>query len=205
MEVEMIAGGRITDEVDHYRLRGEYGNTVRIVRQRPPERLRWRTATSLVTSIAGKTQGLERMRIEEPIRELVLDLDDRILRREVTLDARRNGVDLDRGEILAPHTMWDLKRTAYLAGVDLEILGRYVSLPGDYSKSIDTAAVALVGRTLAGLHRKRAQKLIMRVSGTDGSQPMKRYQQFMLERAGQDNELARRWTALAKTMVKGSR
>jgi hypothetical protein len=181
----MISGGRVT------------------VTHRPPERLRWRTATSVVTSIAGRLGGLDRMRVEEPVRELVLDLDDRILRREVTLDARRNGVDLDRGEVLPPHNMWDLKRTAYLAGVDLEALARHVRLPADYFSRIDTAGVVLVSRALSNLHGNRAQKLLMRVSGErDGKQPVRRHEQMMLDRAAYDAELARRWAALARTMVK---
>lgn len=200
----MISGGRVTDEVEYFRSRRELRNVVRTVTRRPPERLRWRTATSVVTYIAGKLQGLERMRVEEPVRELILDIDDRILRREVTLDARRNGVDLDRGEVLPPHNMWDLKRTAYLAGVDLELLGRHLKLPGDYSRRIDTAGVVLVSRALSNLHGNRAQKLLTRVSDRDEKQPLMRYEQMMLDRASYDAEQARRWAALARTMVKGS-
>ena len=201
----MIAGGRVTDKVEYYRSRRELRNLVRTVTHQPPERLRWRTATSVVTSIAGNLQGLERMRIEEPVRELILDIDDYILRREVTLDARRNGVDLDRGEVLPRHTMWDLTRTAYLSGVDLEALARHVRLPGDYFKRIDTAGVVLVSRALSTLHGNRAQKLLMRVNNRKEKRPMMRYEQMMLDRASYDTELARRWAALARTMVKGSR
>ena len=200
----MIPGGRITDEVEYFRSRREIRNIVRAVTQRPPERLRWRTATSVATAIAGKLAGLERMRVEEPVRELVLDLEDIILRREVALDARHNGVDLDRGEILPRHNMWDLRRTAYLTGVDIGVLGRHLRLPSDYSQKIDTAAVVLVSRALANLHGNRAQKLLMRVSSRDGSRPLMRYEQMMLDRAEYDADNARRWAALGKTMVKGS-
>ena len=200
----MISGGRITDEVEYYRSRREVRYIVRAVTQRPPERLRWRTATAVATAIAGRLAGLERMRVEEPVRELVLDLEDRILRREVALDARYNGVDLDRGEILPGHNMWDLRRTAYLTGVDLGVLGHHVRLPADYSQRIDTAAVVLVSRALSNLHGNRAQKLLMRVSGRNGNGPLMRYEQMMLDRAEYDAEIARRWAALGKTMVKGS-
>lgn len=200
----MNTSGRVTDQVDHYRQRRELRGVVRVIRNRPPERLRWRTALATVTQIAGGLYGRERMIIEEPIREVILDLEDKILRRETTLDARRYGVDLDRGEILPKHNMWDLKRTAFLTGVDLDLLGHYIKLPEDYSRTIDTAAVVLIGRSLADLHRKRAQKLYLRVQERPDRHLML-HERFMMERANYDTELARRWTALTKNMVQGSR
>lgn len=197
-------GGRITDQVDTCRKKGEFRGIVRVIRNGPPERLRWRTALSSATQIAGGLRGRERSLIEEPIRELVLDLGDKILRRESALDARRFGVDLDRGEILPRHNMWDLKRTAFLTGIDLDLLARFIKLPEDFSRPVDTAAVVLVGRALAELHRKRAQKLFLRVQERP-EHTLMRHEHFMLERANYDTELARRWSALSKTMVQGSR
>src|SRR5436309_15990298 len=110
----MSQGARVTDEIDFYRRRGQLQNTVRVIRARTPERLRWRAGVACVTQIAGSLRGRERMRIEEPVRELVLDLEDRMLRRETVLDARRSGVDLDRGEVLPRLTRWDLRRNAFL-------------------------------------------------------------------------------------------
>jgi hypothetical protein len=201
----MNLGGRVTDEVEHYRKRGELRSLVRTVRTRPPERLRWRTAMSTVTEVAGVLQGHNRMRVEEPIRELVLDLDDTILRRETTLDARRNGVDLDRGEILPSHTMWDLKRTAFLTGVDINNLSRYVEFPDDFSKPIDTAAVVLVGRALSNMYWSRSQRLRLRISKAIKPSSLMPHEQYILERADYESDLARRWAALSKTMVQGSR
>jgi hypothetical protein len=149
-------------------------------------------------------QGLDRMRIEEPIRELVLDLDDRILRRESTLDARRNGVDLDRGEIIPVQSMWNLNRTVFLTGVDLNVLRRYVKLPTDYAKPIDTAAVVLVGRALAAAHRHRAQRLLLRVNNRPNGTPVRRHEQYLLDRSNCDVDLARRWAALSKTMLESA-
>ncbi|MBN1654111.1 MAG: hypothetical protein JXA30_10070 [Deltaproteobacteria bacterium] len=159
---------------------------------------------STVTEIAGLLQGYNRMRIEEPVRELVLDLDDIILRRETTLDARRNGVDLDRGEILPSHTMWDLKRTAFLTGVDINNLSRYIDLPDDYSKPIDTAAVVLVGRAFSNMYWSRSQRLRLRIVKEKSSSPLMRHEQYILDRADYDSDLARRWAALSKHMVQGS-
>jgi hypothetical protein len=197
--------GRVTDEVEHYRKQGEIRNLVKTVRTRPPERLRWRTAMSTVTEVAGSLQGHTRMRVEEPVRELVLDLDDIILRRETTLDARRNGVDLDRGEILPHHTMWDLKRTAFLTGLELNNLARYIEFPDDFSKPIDTGAVVLVGRALSNMYWTRSQRLRMRIA-TDAKAPeILRHEQYILDRAQYEADLARRWAALSKAMVQGSR
>jgi hypothetical protein len=200
----MSQGGRITDEVEFYKQRGELQGSVRVLRLRRPERLRWRNAVASVTEVAGTLRGRDRMRVEEPVREIVLDLDDRILRRESVLDARRHGVDLDRGEVLPRHTRWDLKRTAFLTGVDHEELARYVRLPDDYGRVIDTAAVALVSRAIATAYKTRADKLVVRVQATKGD-GLLRHEQYMLDRAESDRDLARRWAGLSKSVISGSR
>jgi hypothetical protein len=200
----MSQRARITDEIEFYKRRGQLQNTVRVVRNRTPERLRWRAAVACVTEIAGGLRGRARMRIEEPVRELVLDLDDRILRRESVLDARRVGVDLDRGEVLPPHTRWDLRRTAFLTGVDPEDLARYVKFSDDYSRPIDTAAIVLVSRALGDAHKQRADRLLARLP-TPQPNPLARHEVYMLERAERDRDLARRWIALSKVMLDGSR
>jgi hypothetical protein len=200
----MAQGARITDEVEFYRCRGQLQNTVRVIRTRTPERLRWRAGVAAVTEIAGKLRGRERMRIEEPVREIVLDLEDRILRRESVLDARRAGVDLDRGEVLPNLTRWDLRRTAFLTGVDHMALAPYMRLPDEYSATIDTAAVVLVSRALAEAHKLRAERLLERLP-SDREITLQRHEQYMLDRCKRDKDLATRWMALAKVMVEGSR
>jgi hypothetical protein len=200
----MAQGARVTDEIDFYKRRGQLQSAVRVIRARTPERLRWRAAVAAVTQVAGDLRGRDRMRIEEPVREIVLDLEDRILRRESVLDARRSGVDLDRGEVLPPHTRWDLRRTAFLTGVDNEVLSRHLRLPAEYSRPIDTAAVVIVSRALAQAHKQRAERLLARLATATQAQ-LARHEQYMLERAERDKDLARRWIALAKVMVEGSR
>jgi hypothetical protein len=200
----MAQGARVTDEIDFYKRRGQLQSAVRVIRARTPERLRWRAAVAAVTQVAGDLRGRDRMRIEEPVREIVLDLEDKILRRESVLDARRSGVDLDRGEVLPPHTRWDLRRTAFLTGVDHEVLSRHLRLPAEYSRPIDTAAVVIVSRALAQAHKQRAERLLARLATPTQTQ-LARHEQYMLERAERDKDLARRWIALAKVMVEGSR
>jgi hypothetical protein len=200
----MAQGARVTDEIDFYKRRGQLQSAVRVIRARTPERLRWRAAVAAVTQVAGDLRGRDRMRIEEPVREIVLDLEDRILRRESVLDARRSGVDLDRGEVLPQHTRWDLRRTAFLTGVDNEVLSRHLRLPAEYSRPIDTAAVVIVSRALAQAHKQRAERLLARLATATQVQ-LARHEQYMLERAERDKDLARRWIALAKVMVEGSR
>jgi hypothetical protein len=195
---------RITDEVDFYKRRGELQSSVRVIRTRSPERLRWRNAVAAVTATAGQLRGMPRARIEEPVREIVLDLEDRILRRETVLDARKGGVDLDRGEVLPRHTRWDLRRTAYLTGVDQDELVRYVRLPDDYSRPVDTAGVVIIARALANAHKLRGDKLLSRVRADKGDELL-RHEQYMLDRAEYEHDLSRRWAALSRTMIDGSR
>src|SRR5262245_19855854 len=200
----MSQGARVTDEIEFYRRRGELQKTVRVIRSRLPERLRWRAGVAAVTQIAGGLRGRDRMRIEEPVREIVLDLDDRILRRESVLDARRVGVDLDRSEVLPTHTRWDLRRTAFLTGVDHLAVAPYVQLPEEYSAPIDTAAVVIVARALANAHKLRCERLLARLA-TQTDATLARHEHYMLERAERDRDQARRWLALARVMVEGSR
>lgn len=196
----MAAGARITDAVAHFRNRGNFRSAVKLVRAREPERLRWRAAVSGLTLDAGKMRGSDRMRVEEPLRELVLDLSDQILRREVVLDARLHRVDLDRGEILPRWTLGDLRRLSFLAQTDLTLLQRYVALPRNYDAPIDTAAVVLAGRAFSNVFRQRAQRIWLSVPDPDGPGPKQDHHRFMLARADQEVENGRRWGALSKTL-----
>jgi hypothetical protein len=200
----MSQGARVTDEIEFYRRKGQMQNAVRVIRARTPERLRWRAGVAAMTQIAGGLRGRERMRIEEPVREVVLDLGDRILRRESVLDARRAGVDLDRGEVLPQLTRWDLRRNAFLTGVDHMCLAPYMHLPEEYSAPIDTAAAVLISRALGEAHKQRAERLLERLPG-HGMMSLARHEQFMLDRSERDKDLARRWSALARVMVESSR
>jgi hypothetical protein len=198
-----MSGARVTDEVDFWRMHGDLRRCVRAVRARRPERLRWRAALAGLSRLTIPLQGLERLRIVEPVREVVLDLDDRILRREAVLDARQNGVDLDRGEVLPIRTRWDLKRTAYLTGLDHELVGRHVHLPTDFERPIDLAGVSLVARAFAASHSGRAERLQARVA--DGAASGAPHEQFLVRRIGYDIDMARRWVALSRTLLDGSR
>jgi hypothetical protein len=195
------AGARITDAVGHFRGRGNFKSAIKLVRSRTPERLRWRAAIGALTCDAGRMLGGDRWRVEEPIRELVLDLDDPFLQREVVLDARLHRVDLDRGEVLPRWTMGDLHRLSYLARTELDLLRRYVALPGAFDAPIDTAAVVLAGRAFANMLRERAERLWLSVPDQDGPGPQMLHHRYILERADRDAEGSRRWAALAKTLV----
>jgi hypothetical protein len=197
----MAAGARITDAVAHFRNRGNYRSAVKLVRAKEPERLRWRAAVSGLTLDAGRLRGGDRMRVEEPIRELVLNMSDLILQREVVLDARLHRVDLDRGEILPRWTFGDLRRLSFLAQTDLTLLQRYVTLPAGFDASIDTAAVVLAGRSFANVFRTRAQRLWLTVPDQDGPGPVLEHHKLLLARAEQEVEQSRRWGALAKTLA----
>ena len=154
----MSSGARVTDAVGFHARRGEMRGAVRVVRKRAPEKFRWRKAVMGVNKVAGSLRGLDRMHIEEPVREMVLDLSDFDLKREVVLDARRVGVDLDRGELLPRLTLADLRRLAFLTDCEVQRVGRYTKLPMDFGQPIDTAACVVVGRSLADHHRRRARR-----------------------------------------------
>jgi hypothetical protein len=197
----MTAGARITDAVSHFRSRGNLKSAIKLVRTRVPERHRWRAAVSALTLDAGRMAGGDRMRVEEPIRELVLDLSDDLLQREVVLDARLHKVDLDRGEILPSWSLGDLRRLSFLARTDIELLARYVRLPQQYEEVIDTAAVVLAGRAFAHMFRQRAQRLWLSVPDQEGPEPQMKHHGYILQRADQDAERSRRWGALSKTLT----
>lgn len=199
----MALGARVTDEIEFFRRKGQLQHTVRVIRARTPERHRWRAGVAAVSQIAGSLRGRERMRIEEPIREIVLDLEDRLLRRESVLDARRVGVDLDRGEVLPQLTRWDLRRNAFLTGVDHLALAPYMRLPEEYSMPIDTAAAVLISRALSDAHKRRGERLIARLPAFPDV-ALARHEQYMLERSERDKDQARRWMALARVLVDGT-
>jgi len=195
---------RVTDAVNFFRQRGELRGSVQIVRTRSPDRLRWRSAVSFVTAAAAPLLGRDRLRVEEPVREVVLDLPDAVLRREVVLDARKVGLDLDRGEVLPHHTVGDLGRLTFVTGTDVAQLRRYVRLPDDFFAPIDTAGAAVVARALSEFHRVRAHRLLLQLPDPDARQPRQRHEVFMAERAETESEASDRWAALAKSLVIGS-
>ncbi len=195
-----MQGARVTDAVKFHGRRGELKQSVREVRTRVPDRLRWRSAVSIVTKAVSPLLGKERMRIEEPVREVVLDLEDDGLRREVVLDARRIGVDLDRGEVLPVWTVGDVRRTAYLTGVDVQLVYRAMELPDDFFARIDTAAAVIIGRTFSAEYQRRAHALFTRLPEAC-TRPLMHHEVAMAQRAKSDADRATRWGAFAKTLL----
>ena len=197
-------GVRVTDVVDFFRRRGELRGAVKAVRKRDPDRFRWRSGVGGVTASTAGLIGRERMRVEEPIREMVLDLPDAALQREVVLDARRYGVDLDRGEVMPRRSGWDLNRISYLTGTDLGAVRRYLALPADPSAPIDTSGVVLVGRALAGHHRKRAQRIWLELPDPDAPTVLgqaKLFHDRLAKAAARDARLGEQWAAFAKAVA----
>jgi len=147
-------------------------------------------------------RGLDRLRVEEPVREVVVDLDDALLRREVVIDARRNNVDLDRGEVLPFHRMGDLRMYSHMVGADISLIERYVALPSDFDAPVDTAGVVLVARAMSNQHRRRAQRIWLELPDADDplATPMLHHR-YLSERAQRDAEAAKRWAALSKTLL----
>lgn len=147
-------------------------------------------------------RGLDRLRVEEPVREVVVDLADTLLRREVVIDARRNNVDLDRGEVLPMHRMGDLRMYAHMVGADISLIQRYVALPDDFDAPVDTAGVVLVARAMSNQHRRRAQRIWLELPSSDDvlAVPMMHHR-YLGERAQRDAAAASRWTALTTTLL----
>jgi hypothetical protein len=201
MKGAMFNGSRVTDVVGFHADRGEVQGAVRVVRQRVPERFRWRTAVAGINRVAGGLRGISRMRVEEPVRELVLDLSDGALRREVVLDARKLGVDLDRGEVLPRFTVGELRVLSFSYDVPLPHLARFAKLPADIAAPIDTAACIVVGRALSEFHRKKAHQLWLSVPDPDGPETIRKHHLYILERADRERLLADRWAAFAKNLI----
>jgi hypothetical protein len=197
----MHDGSRVTDAVEYWQRRGELKGALTIVRARNPERFRWRRAVGIVSQGVGSLRGRDRMRIEEPIREVILDLPDEVLRREVVIDARRHGVDLDRGEVLPHRTFATLQRIAATTGADLTRIARHVRLPSDLGAPIDVAAVIVVGRALGDEYRTRAQRLLLQVPDEDGPERLRLHHRIMIERAAQDRGDSQRWFTFSRAML----
>ncbi|MEM9195009.1 MAG: hypothetical protein AAGF12_37900 [Myxococcota bacterium] len=197
----MYGGARVTDAVDFYQRRGEVKGAVRSVRDRAPERFRWRSAVGMLTGSAGQLRGLRRARIEEPVREIVLDIDNSELRREIVLDARRSGVDLDRGEVLPHRTVGDLRRLSFLTGIDLTQVQDKLRFPSDFFAPVETAGAILVSRALAQRHLQRARYVWLRIPDPDGPVPLELHHKLMAEHAERESGCAKRWAAFAKGLL----
>ncbi len=142
------------------------------------------------------------MRIEEPIREVVLDVDDFDLKREVVLDARRNGVDFDRGEVLPLRSVGDLRRYSFLTNVPLDRVQKHVRMdPSAFFQRVDVAAVAIVGRHYEILHRKRAHELWLEIPDPDGPEEPQLHHRIMADRADREARMAERWAAFTTAVL----
>lgn len=197
----MYDGSRVTDAVEYWKHRENLKKAVSIVRGRAPERFRWRRAVGGVSESIGRLRGRDRLLVEEPVREIVLDLDDAMLRREVVIDARRAGVDFDRGEVLLRHTRRDLERFASETGTDLSRLGKHMRLPNGAEQVVDTAGTIVIARALADHFRSRAQHLLLQVPDPDGPDKLMLHHKIMLERADRDRAESHRWLGLAKKLL----
>ncbi len=197
-----MLGARITDAIEYYGRRGHDRGAVRVVRQRDPDKFRWRRAVAALTAAAGKRRGNERARLEEPVREMVLDLGDGGLMREVILDARRFRVDLDRGEVLPFRTVGDLRRTTFLTGTDIDTVRLYLEVPEDFHAPIDTAGVVVVGRAIAEQHRRRAQRIFLELPEVPLARSESELSMQLRQRAKNDALAAKRWRAVADTILR---
>lgn len=197
----MYDGSRVTDAVDYWKRREELKRAVHIVRAREPERFRWRRAVAAVSESTGPLRGITRARIEEPIREIVLDLGDDVLKREVIIDARRVGVDLDRGEVLPRKTLAEIRMAARAAGTDLTRVARHLRLPSDGLAMVDLAGVLVVGRALGDHYRTKAQRLLLSVPDPDGPEQLRLHHRIIMERADADRAESQRWYAFARSVL----
>jgi len=198
----MSTGARITDAVSYFHKRGQTRDAVRVVRTRIPEKFRWRRAVKGLTWVAGRMRGFDRMRVEEPVREVVLDVDDFDLKREIILDARRNGVDFDRGEVLPGRSVGDLRRYSFLTNVPIDHVQKHVKMdPTSFFESVDTAAVAIVGRHYEIVHRKKAHELWLAIPDPDGPEEPRLHHRIMADRADREADTAERWAAFTKAVL----
>lgn len=197
----MYDGSRVTDAVDYWKRREELKRAVHIVRARQPERFRWRKAVATVSESTGPLRGITRARIEEPVREIVLDLGDDVLKREVIIDARRVGVDLDRGEVLPRKTLAEIRAAARASGTDLTRLMRHLRLPDDGLAMVDLAGIVVVGRALGDHFRTKAQRLLLSVPDPDGPEQLRLHHRIIMERADAERVESQRWYAFARSVL----
>ncbi len=197
----MYDGSRVTDAVDYWKRREELKRAVHIVRARQPERFRWRKAVAAVSASTGPLRGIMRARIEEPVREIVLDLGDDVLKREVIIDARRVGVDVDRGEVLPRKTLAEIRSAARNNGVDLTRITRHLRLPDDGLAMVDLAGIIVVGRALGDHYRTKAQRLLLSVPDPDGPEQLRMHHRIIIDRADTDRAESQRWYAFARTIL----
>jgi hypothetical protein len=196
-----MLGSRVTDAVEFFRQREEYRHALKLVRHRTPDPRRWRHAVGRMSFAVASLAGRVRNHVEEPLREVVMDLDDGALRREVVLDARRLHVDLDRGEVLAPKTFGDLRRAAFLTNVDIDLIRPHVPLVDDFFAPIDVAGVVVVGRSMAEAYQRRSHRLMLELPTFEQLGSLTPRQRGSAEQANRDSTAAARWGAFSRSLL----
>lgn len=197
----MAFSSRITDAVDFFHQKGDLKSAVKVVRDREPEPLRWRNAVGTLTEAASEFHGLERMRVEEPVREIITEISDAELRREVVLDARKFGMDLDRGEFLPSRSVADVMRYCFLANTDINFLKKFVRVAEDLKAPVDTAAVTVIARSIAEYHRKRANHLFLQIPDEEDPEPYRPHHEIMASRAQHEKNESKKWSHVARCLI----
>lgn len=193
---------RVTDEVVARSEQGDLPGAVEVVRRRRPDARRWRMAVGVVARRSIEVaHGFERHCAEEALREIVINVGDRALRRETVLDVRLQGLDIDRGDVLPRWRIGELRRLAYLLDLELDAVAAHVPLPDGFSQGIDTPGVVLTGRHLAGLHRHNAERQLRRLPDAVKTARMSSHQAKILSTAQWASERARRWNTLAEHLA----
>ena len=93
----------------------------------------------------------------------------------------------------------------FLTGTDMDLIRRFVEVPEDFHAPLDTAGVVIVGRAIAERHRRRAHRVSLELpegpvsaSGTELVTKLRR-------QADEDADSARRWRAVAETILRHDR
>ncbi|MBI5513251.1 MAG: hypothetical protein HY909_05745 [Deltaproteobacteria bacterium] len=151
---------RVSDEAAILCRRKDFPRAVNVLQRRRSERRRWRHAFRLVTVLGDRAlDGARRSWMEGALREVVAQVADTQLQRELVVEARAAQVRFDLGAVLPGWTGRSLWRLADSLEIPMQYVALVTSLPAALTVPLDTAQVVLDFRRTAEAHRVVAAQL----------------------------------------------
>jgi hypothetical protein len=151
---------RVSDEAAILCRRRDFPRAVNVLQRRAAERRRWRHAFRLVTVLGDRAlDGSRRVWMEGALRDVVAQVRDLRLQRELVVEARAAQVRFDLG---APLPAWTARTLWHLADtleIPMQYITRVTALPPTLQAPVDTAQVVVDFRRTAEAHRALAAQL----------------------------------------------
>jgi hypothetical protein len=151
---------RVSEDTAILCRRQDFPRAMNVLQRRPPDHRRWRVGLRNVATSAGRVlQGSRRWWLGGAIRELVSEVPNPWLQRELAVDLFATGTGFEPPDLLPHWTARDVWGLADGVGLPMEYVAQVTALPGYIDARVETARLVLDFRRTALAHHEHARRL----------------------------------------------